>query len=111
MNYIDPQGNYPRHQGDIRLSNPEWSDGDPLPTGWTLVNHVDAPSFDYATEKLVENSPELNNENGQYYRSWAVVPLTAEELEILNAPVSARQKLINLGLTEVEVDALVRGLR
>lgn len=111
MNYIDPQGNYPRHSGDIKLSNPNWSDGDPLPSGWILVNHVDAPSFAYGTEKLVENFPTLNNEDGQYYRSWSVVPLTPEELEVINAPISARQKLIDLGLTEAEVDALSRGLR
>lgn len=37
--------------------------------------------------------------------------MAAEEIERRDAPKRAKEKLIALGLTESEVEALVRGLR
>jgi hypothetical protein len=41
--YIDPDGNYPRHAGDIQLDHPHWEQGDALPGGWLQVAPGDFP--------------------------------------------------------------------
>lgn len=48
--------------------------------------------------------------DGVITQNWAVRDLTEEEIESKNASITARQKLIDLGLTEAEVQALVRGM-
>lgn len=46
MIFIDPNNNYPRHVGDIKLAHPEWNTKDPLPNGWTEVQKVQQPKAD-----------------------------------------------------------------
>lgn len=106
--YISPDGKYPRYQGDIRLSNPNWDETKPLPSGWIAVEDVVMPDvpLDFALE---ESIPE--EIDGAYKRRWILRPMTSEEKDRRDAPKKARQKLIDLGLTEAEVDALTRGLR
>jgi hypothetical protein len=110
MLLIDPQGNYPRHIGDIALANPGWEEGQALPEGWIYVNPTEIPSHDLATQKLEELAPTLG-EDGQYYQTWNVRGLTEAELEIVNAPTNARNRLVALGFTEAEINALFMGLR
>jgi hypothetical protein len=43
-------------------------------------------------------------------QQWLVRDMTAEEIERRDAPLTAKAKLLALGLTEAEVEALVRGL-
>jgi hypothetical protein len=105
MLFIDPQGNYPRHIGNIVVLNSEWQEGQALPEGWIYVNPLDIPAYDLATQKLEELAPTLS-EDGQYYQTWNVRDLTAEELEIINAPTTVRAKLKALGLTDAEIDVL-----
>jgi hypothetical protein len=106
--YIDPQNNYPRFIGDINLQHPTWSVGDPLPSGWTLVEETTPPQ-PQTTEVVEEDFPELVN--GIYKQKWTIRQKTEQELLAEQAPQTARQKLLNLGLTEIEIDALIRGLR
>jgi hypothetical protein len=108
MLLIDPQGNYPRHIGDIMLANPGWEEGQALPEGWIYVNPVEIPAHNISTQRLEELAPTLA-EDGQYYQTWNVRDLTGEELEIVNAPTTARAKLKSLGLTDAEVNALFMG--
>lgn len=37
------------------------------------------PSFDTATQKLVESTPKFNEANGRWYRNWELVELSEEE--------------------------------
>jgi hypothetical protein len=41
--YVDPSGNYPRHQGDIQQLVPSFVNGDSLPEGWLPVVETEQP--------------------------------------------------------------------
>lgn len=108
MMYINPDGEYPRFPGDIQIDNPNWKIGDELPNGWVEVKAVDAPTAS-TNEVIFEDFPV--EVNGVMTQNWQVRDMTAEEIERRDAPKRAKEKLIALGLTESEVEALVRGLR
>ena len=108
MTYISPQNEYPRHPGDIQIASPEWETGMPLPSGWIEVTPVTPPTPS-SSQVLEELFP--IQENGVWRQNWQLRDLTEEELATRNAPITARQKLKDLaGLTDVEIDALSRGL-
>ena len=107
MIYISPENKYPLHYGDIMLANKDWKLGDELPTGWVKVAMTEPPEVT-AVQIAEEEFPV--DIDGLMTRSWVVRDLTQDELDIRNAPANAKAKLIELGLTELEVDALVRGL-
>lgn len=107
MIYVDPNNNYPRFYGDIMLAHKGWNLGDPLPSGWTLVTETEPPSFN-EDEVLEEIAPELVN--GQMVQSWLVRPMTESEIEQKMAPIIAKQKLLDAGLTELEIFALKRAI-
>jgi len=107
MIYINPDNEYPRHIGDVQLDKAGYKEGDPLPTGWTKVAESERPTA--GTDQVtVEDFPETID--GVVTQSWIVRDLTQAELDRRDAPANAKAKLIELGLTELEVDALVRGL-
>lgn len=106
--FIDPNGNYPRFVGDMIIENVGWAVGDPIPAGWTLVAET-APPTTSSNQILEESFPEIID--GVYTQKWVVREKNEQELALDQAAQTARQKLINLGLTEAEVDALARGLR
>jgi len=107
MLYINSDNEYPRHIGDVQLAKPSFKDGDTLPTGWLKVEESERPTA--GTDKVtVEGTPE--EINGVITQTWTVRDLTQAELDRRNAPANAKAKLIALGLTEAEVQALVRGL-
>jgi len=107
MLYINADNEYPRHIGDVQLSKPSFKDGDALPTGWVKVEESQRPTA--GTDKVtVEGTPA--EVDGVMTQTWTVRDLTQEELDRRNAPANARAKLIELGLTELEVEALVQGL-
>lgn len=42
--YINPTEDiYPRHDGDMKLIDPTWSEGEQLPEGWEQVEANDPP--------------------------------------------------------------------
>lgn len=106
--FIDPNNNYPRFPGDIILDNPLWSVGDPLPEGWTPVLSVTPPEAD-TSQILTEEFPEILD--GVHTQKWTLRSKTSEELALDAAARTARQKLKDLGLTDIEIDSLARGLR
>jgi len=108
MLYINPEGEFPRHIGDIWIDYPNFKDGDELPEGWVKVEEVPLPNK--TDDQIVEQGYPVEVD-GVMTQNWQVRDMTAEEIERRNAPKTARQKLIDLGLTEVEIDALLRGLR
>jgi len=108
MIYINPQGEYPRHIGDIQLEHPSFKEGDALPEGWVKVAEADRPTP--GTDQIAyEDFPV--EVDGVMTQNWVVRDMTDEEIDRRYAPKKAKEKLIALGLTEAEVEALVRGLR
>lgn len=107
MNYISPDNEYPRHIGDVQLASPGWNLGDPLPEGWVQVELSERPVQEDG--KIVYEEFPVNV-NGTMTQKWSVRDMTQEELDRKNAPATAKQKLLDLGLTEAEVEALTRGL-
>ena len=106
--YVDPAGNYPRFVGDIWVDNPNWVIGEPLPSGWTLVAETEPPLIP-SGQILEEEFPE--EVNGVLTQKWILRNKNQQEIDLDLAAQTARQKLVDLGLTEAEVDALARGLR
>lgn len=107
MIYINPQGEYPRHIGDIQLDHPDYKDGDALPEGWVKVEETPRPT---PGENQVTYEGQPEDIDGVMTQNWVVRDMTQEEIDRRDAPKRAKEKLIALGLTEVEVQALVRGL-
>ena len=107
MLYINAENEYPRHIGDIHLISPNFVEGNTLPVGWKKVKETTRPIP--GKDKLSEEAfPQ--EVDGFMTQSWTVRKMTADELARRDAPANARAKLIELGLTELEVNALVTGL-
>lgn len=105
MLFITPEGEYPRHIGDLKLAHPEWEQGQPLPTGWLQVAY--AQSLPSVGEYEIIYEAEPSEVDGVLTQTFAVRAMTAEEKEKADAPKTAKQKLLSLGLTEFEIEALV----
>lgn len=107
MLYISPENEYPRHIGDIKIQNPSWKEGEPLPTGWVEVKELFIPEVG-ENEIWYEEFPiEID---GVMTQNFKVRAMTAEEIERRDAPKTAKEKLMALGLSGAEIQALVRGL-
>jgi hypothetical protein len=107
MIYINAEGEYPRHIGDIQLVKKGWSEGDPLPTGWQAVVETGRPTA--GADQVAYDSGPIHVD-GVLTQGWTVRDLTVEEIDRRDAPASAKAKLIALGLTEAEISAFVLGL-
>jgi hypothetical protein len=107
MIYINAEGEYPRHPGDIQIVNPSWTEGDALPTGWQSVVKTDRPTA--GTDQVAYDSGPVEID-GVLSQGWTIRDLTAEELDRINAPANAKARLAELGFTEAEISALVSGL-
>lgn len=108
MQFINPDNEYPRYIGDLKLEHPDFNDSDELPQGWISVQDVELPEKN--KDEVIEEGFPIEKD-GQFFRNWIVRPMTKEEIERRDAPKLAKQKLLDLGLTEVEIAALLRGLR
>jgi hypothetical protein len=107
MIYINAQGEYPRHIGDVQLVKKGWAEGDALPTGWQAVVETERPTA--GTEQVAYESGPVDVD-GVLSQGWTVRDLTAEELARRDAPANAKARLVELGFTEAEISALVSGL-
>jgi hypothetical protein len=105
MPYISPNNEYPRYPGDIQIENPEWNVGDTLPTGWIFVNETNPPELEPGQTYEAGDPEEIN---GEWFHTWIVRNLTESELSILNAPRTAREKLVALGFSEAEIQAIAQ---
>lgn len=66
--FIDPEGNYPRHAGDVQLVVPGWNEeADALPEGWVNVEPGTVPEIPEGHE-LIELAPKLVK--GNYVRQF-----------------------------------------
>jgi len=105
MPYISPNNEYPRYPGDIQIVSPGWEVGDPLPEGWIFVNETNPPEL-AAGQTFEAGEPE--EINGEWFHTWIVRDLTEAELETINAPKTAREKLVALGFSEAEIQAIAQ---
>lgn len=69
MLFINPEGKYPRHVGDLQIEHRDWQAGDELPEGWILVQ----PTPVNTDPRLIftEEFPELVD--GVYYQKFSYV--------------------------------------
>lgn len=107
MLLIKANGDYPRHIGDLQLEYPDFTEGDLLPEGWFEVEASPIPEAE-PDEVWEEVKPVL--EDGKYKQTFTVRAMTAEEKAYRDAPVTAKNKLVELGFTDFEIQALTRGL-
>ncbi len=109
MRYINTLTNeYPQFIGDIQRFLPKWQENEKLPTGWFKVNDTPIPESLEPGTVLFEDFPAMVD--GEYQRVWSTRQLTAEEIELMAAPESARQRFLDLGFTEVETDFIFKRL-
>jgi hypothetical protein len=104
--YISPAEEYPLYYGDVERENPGWQLGQPLPEGWHEVAEVIPPEF--SNDQVLEQLAPVKID-GIWTQQWLVRDMTPEEIETRDAPVTAKQKLLDLGLTEKEISALFFG--
>jgi hypothetical protein len=105
MIYMAPDGTFPLYLGDVQLVDPDFTVGAALPEGWKAVVETEQPP--YVVDKYIEGG-EPTEIDGVLTQTWIYRDLTAEEIERRDAPITAKAKLIALGLTEIEVQALTR---
>jgi hypothetical protein len=107
MIYINAEGEYPRHIGDVQLVVAGWQEGDTLPDGWQSVVETERPTP--GTDQLTYDSGPVDVD-GTLSQGWTIRDLTAEELSRRDAPANAKARLVELGFTDAEIAALVSGL-
>ena len=107
MIYINAEGEYPRHIGDVQLVKKGWAEGDALPTGWQAVVETERPTA--GTDQVAYDSGQIEID-GVLLQGWTVRDLTADELARRDAPANAKARLVKLGFTDAEISALVQGM-
>lgn len=107
MKYIAPDGTYPLYYGDIMLAHKGWKKGDPLPEGWVFV--ASAPAPEIGGYQVIEAGEPVEID-GVMTEVWTVRDMTQEERDVQDAPLMARQKLIDAGFSEEEIQALIETL-
>lgn len=72
-------GEYPRHEGDIRLEHPEIGEMFECPSTYAPVTMSDTPPYSLKNQVLYEGLPEQRD--GVWYTTWLIRSKTAKELE------------------------------
>jgi hypothetical protein len=109
LRYINTLTNeYPQFIGDVQRIIPGWQPTSALPDGWFEVKEVAMPEPSEPGTVVFEDFPEMVD--GEYERVWKTRSLSAEEIELMAAPESARQRFLDLGFTQVETDFIFRRL-
>jgi hypothetical protein len=79
MNYIKlATGEYPRHQGDVRLEYPDMGAPFVLPETYAHVQNTEMPEHDYDTQRAEEAPPVMID--GVWVMQWRVREATPEEI-------------------------------
>jgi hypothetical protein len=71
-------GEYPRHQGDVRLEYPEMGDDFVLPDTYAQVQSTEPPEHDLITQRAEETFPVLVN--NVWVMQWHLRNATQEEM-------------------------------
>jgi hypothetical protein len=107
--FIDSEGNYPRFIGDVLVDYPDWNEKLPLPSGWQLVKETAPPRTALENQVIEELAPV--GINGELRQQWSVRDMNEEELLQLDPSHTAKMKLIRLGFTQEEIDAIAAGIK
>lgn len=78
--FIAPNGDYPRHIGDIQREHPDFVEGAVLPDGWVEVAYGTIPDIDAEIQTWFEVAPKQID--GVLTRQFEVRDLTAEEIAV-----------------------------
>ena len=73
-------GEYPRHQGDVRLEYPDMGEPFVLPETYAQVQSTEPPEYDFATQRVEETPPVLVN--GVWVMQWRIRDATPEEIAL-----------------------------
>ena len=76
-------GEYPRHQGDVRLEYPDMGDEFVLPETYAQVRYVDPPAYDYILQRAEEAPPVLID--GEWVMQWRIRQATQFEIDLAEA--------------------------
>lgn len=95
--YVDPQGNYPRYDGDILLVQPEWAPTDEPPQGWLRVVETLSPPITESTY-VYEGFPLMIE--GVLTQNWVSRAFTQEELLEINETLVAVVPYLEPGVSE-----------
>lgn len=107
MLFLNTQtGEYPRHIGDLEILG--WKQGEPLPENWVEVDYAESLPNVGENELYYEIEPVL--ENGRYKQTFAIRPMTEDEIARRNAPKTAKAKLQALGFSDAEIRVITAGL-
>tara|TARA_R110000764_G_scaffold45798_2_gene102957 strand:+ start:810 stop:1139 length:330 start_codon:yes stop_codon:yes gene_type:complete len=107
MIYRSPRGEYPRYAGDIQLVQPDWAEGDALPSGWEAVAETERPAVgenQYAEDIGPGEAPDRS-----LVQRWETRDKTAEQIAITKK-LDAEQRLLGLGVPRIEVAKLILDL-
>lgn len=108
MLFINSNNEYPRYIGDLQIEYPGWKEGDAIPEGWTEVAYAEQIPTPGPDEVVYEDYPELVN--GTFVQKFSVRKITKEEASAMNVRLTAKEKLLALGLSEQEIRVLFRGI-
>ncbi len=77
---------YPLTEAAIREANPSTLYGFPFDPGapYAFVGHSETPPYDQFTQRLEQDAP-MENESGDWVRTWRVVDLPEEEIAALRS--------------------------
>ncbi len=75
ITYMDSEGNYPLHEGDIKLVIEGWTEGDSLPEGWRLIHETDPGTPPAIEDPARENfwyqtTPAFNADTDKWEQTW-----------------------------------------
>ena len=91
--YLNPiTGEFPRHDGDIQLIQPDWTPEQLLPEPWVEVIWQDPPTTNETQIALVAPPAQVD---GVWTRQWAIHTYTAEELAANKARQAEMQQRLN----------------
>ena len=77
--FITPQGEYPRHIGDLLLAHSDWVEGTSLPEGWVEVAYANEIPVAEVNQVVYEVAPSVID--GVLTQTFASRDLTAQEIE------------------------------
>jgi hypothetical protein len=107
MIYRSPRGEYPRYPGDVQLVQPDWVEGDALPSGWEAVTETEPPAL--GKNQYPEDIGPGQAADGSLVQRWEARDKTAEQIA-LTKRLDAEQRLFDLGVPRIEVAKLVSDL-
>lgn len=91
-------GEFPVHQGDIRLEHPEMGADFVCPAEYALVEETSLPTYDEMTEFL---SISVKNINNKWIMVWSIMPLPENKIKELKLEIEKRNNPYSAHLIDI----------